>query len=67
MDSRDKVLEMVEEGLISADQALLMCLKWMSQDDVDGMMDMNELNENESYSEKCDKLDNGTYYSYDEK
>ncbi len=45
VDSRDKVLEMVEDGLISADQALLMCLKWMSQDDVDGMMDMNEISE----------------------
>ncbi len=44
-DSRDKVLEMVEDGLISADHALLMCLKWMSQDDVDGMMDYNELSD----------------------
>ena len=44
-DSRDKVLEMVEEGIITADHALLMCLKWMSQDDVDGMMDVNELSD----------------------
>tara|TARA_B110000495_G_scaffold58021_1_gene49188 strand:+ start:40 stop:249 length:210 start_codon:yes stop_codon:yes gene_type:complete len=44
-DTRDRVLEMVEEGYISSDQALLMCLKWMSQDDVDGMMEANELKE----------------------
>jgi hypothetical protein len=43
IDSRDKVLEMVEEGYISSDQALLMCLKWMSQDDVDGIIKANEL------------------------
>jgi len=45
----------------------------MNEDDVADMMDINELSarfdydENESYSEKCDKLDNGTYYSYEEK
>jgi hypothetical protein len=44
-DARDRVLEMVEEGYISADQALLMCLNWMSQDDVDGMLEANELKE----------------------
>ena len=44
-DARDRVLEMVEEGYISSDQALLMCLKWISQDDIDGMLEANELKE----------------------
>ena len=42
-DNRDKAIEMVEEGRVSADHLLLCCLKYMSNDDVDGMLDANEL------------------------
>ena len=44
-DNRDKAIEMVEEGRVSADHLLLCCLKWMSNDDVHGMLDANELTE----------------------
>ena len=42
---RDKALELVEEGLVSAEHLLLCCLKAMSEDDVEWMLDANELSE----------------------
>jgi hypothetical protein len=42
-DPRDFALEMVEQGLVSADQLLLCALKYMSHDDVRDMLDCNEL------------------------
>jgi hypothetical protein len=42
-DPRDFALEMVEEGLVSADHLLLCALKYMSHDDVRDMLDCNEL------------------------
>lgn len=43
VDHRDRALELVEEGLVSADHLLLCCLKAMSNDDVAWMLDANEL------------------------
>ena len=45
LNSRDKALELVEEGLVSADDMLIMALKYMSTDDVEDMLDCNELSE----------------------
>ena len=42
-DPRDYALEMVEEGMVSADQMLLAMLVYMSHDDVRGALDANEL------------------------
>ena len=42
---RVRLIEMVEEGIISQDKALLMCLHWMAQDDIDNMMEYNDLKE----------------------
>lgn len=42
---RDRALGMVEDGLVSAEYLLLACLKYMSHDDVDGMLDANELSD----------------------
>tara|TARA_Y100001938_G_C7741194_1_gene259389 strand:- start:242 stop:418 length:177 start_codon:yes stop_codon:yes gene_type:complete len=51
---RDKALELVEEGLVSADDMLLMALKYMSTDEVADMLAVNEINyaelEEESYN-----------------
>ena len=44
-DNRDKALEMVKEGRVTADHLLLCCLKYMSNDDVHDMLDCNELTE----------------------
>ena len=44
-DSRDKALELVENGYVSAEDMLTMALKYMSTDDVEDMLDTNELSE----------------------
>lgn len=44
-DSRDRALELVEEGLTTAEDMLVMALKWMSTDDVEEMLDANELSD----------------------
>jgi hypothetical protein len=42
-NSRDEALELVENGVVSAEAMLTMCLKYMSTDDVEDMLDCNEL------------------------
>ena len=42
-NSRDEALELVENGIVSAEQMLPMALKYMSTDDVADMLDCNEL------------------------
>jgi len=44
-DIRDKALELVEEGIVDAEDMLIMALKYMSTDDVEDMLDINELSE----------------------
>ena len=39
----DKILEMVEEGILDKDMVIMSCLKYMSEDDVKDMMEINEL------------------------
>ena len=53
INSRDKALEMVEDGYVSAETMLTMCLKYMSTDEVEDMLDSNELSErfDEAYEE----------------
>jgi hypothetical protein len=42
---RDIALELVDNGLVSAESMLTMALKYMSNDDVEDMLDTNELSE----------------------
>ena len=42
-DARDRALELVEMGMVTAEDMLTMCLKYMSTDDVEDMLDTNEL------------------------
>ncbi len=44
-NSRDKAIELVEEGMVSPEDMMAMCLSYMSTDDVDDMLDANELSE----------------------
>ena len=44
-NSRDKALELVDNGVVTAEQMLTMALKYMSNDDVADMLDANELSE----------------------
>jgi len=45
IDYRNIALEIVENGLVSAESMLTMALKYMSNDDVEDMLDCNELSE----------------------
>jgi len=38
----DKILEMVEEGILDKDTVIMSCLKYMSEDDVADMAHCNE-------------------------
>lgn len=42
-DPRDFALQLVADGLVTADHLLLCCLKYMSHDDARDMLDCNEL------------------------
>ena len=44
-NSRDEALELVENGIVSAEAMLTMALKYMSTDDVADMLDCNELSD----------------------
>jgi hypothetical protein len=41
-DSRDKALELIDEGVVDAQQMLEACLQYMSTDDVSDMLYTNE-------------------------
>ena len=42
-ENTDYLLEQIEEGLISNEQVVMAALKYMSEDDVRGMMEANEI------------------------
>jgi len=44
-DNRDRLIELVEDGMIDPMMALTMCAKWMTNDEVGEMLDANELSE----------------------
>lgn len=39
----NKLIELVDDGMISARDVVTMCLKWMSEDDVEAMCNANEV------------------------
>ena len=45
LNSRDKAIDLVEDGMVSAEDMMKMCLQYMSTDDVDEMLDADELSE----------------------
>jgi len=42
-DARERFIQMVEDGMLDPMSAVVMCAKWMTNDDVEEMMDANEL------------------------
>lgn len=38
----NKLLEMIEEGLLDKDNVIMACVKYMSEDEVKDMMECNE-------------------------
>ena len=41
----NRLLEMIDEGILDPKEVVTMCVKYMSEDDVADMMDANELSE----------------------
>jgi hypothetical protein len=64
-NSRDAALELVEEGLVSAENMLSMCLAYMSTDDVADMLDANELSERFQEEEEPDVDEAQEWESFD--
>ena len=52
----NKLLEMVEDGLLDRDAVIMACVKYMSESDVQDMMECNEfiLEEDEDEDEEYD-------------
>ena len=48
----DKLLQLAEEGLISYEDLSMMCIKWMSWDELEGMWHANGLDEFEEYDDE---------------
>ena len=42
-EKTNKLLELIENDMISAEDVVMMCLKWMSEDDVADMLQANEV------------------------
>ena len=51
----NKLLEMLEEGLLDKDTVILACVKYMSEDDVKDMMHCNEFLYDEEEEEEEDE------------
>jgi hypothetical protein len=47
----NKLLEMVEDGLLDRDSVIMACVKYMSEDEVKDMMECNEFIEDENEEE----------------
>ena len=64
IDYRNIALEIVENGLVSAEDMLTMALKYMSNDDVEDMLDCNELSER-FFDEEPDVDEAQEWYDFD--
>jgi hypothetical protein len=42
MDTRDQVLELIDDGWLTEHEVLMACLKYMSVDEVKDMLEVNE-------------------------
>ena len=47
----NKLLEMIDEQLIDPKDVVMMCLKWMSEEDVIGMLIANEIDLDEDFED----------------
>ena len=56
MNERDFIIDMVDEGLLDAKNALTMCLNHMSLDDVKSMIEMNLLDQELTYWKRLNRV-----------
>lgn len=66
----NQLLEMIEDGLLDRDTVIMACVKYMSEDDVQDMMEANEFIE-EQFEDEDEDEDDGQpteqeeWYSFD--
>ncbi len=58
----NQLLEMIEDGLIDRDLVITACLKYMSEDEVQDMMEANEFIE-EQYEDEEPDVDEATEWA----
>jgi len=67
--SRDEALDLIDNGVVSAEAMLTMCLKYMSTDDVADMLDCNELSkrfsDEDDYYDEPDVDEAQEWYDFD--
>ena len=54
MFARDRLIELVEDGILDPMMAVKMCVQWMTNDEVEEMLDANELSDR--FMEKEEEL-----------
>ena len=60
-EATNKILEMVEEGILDKDTVIMACLKYMSESDVADMAHANEFFYEEEDEEEDDLMDDFNY------
>ena len=58
----NKLLELVEEGMLNKDDVIMACVKYMSEDDVEDMMRCNDFIENTDDEYDKDSIDPAGWY-----
>lgn len=54
-DYRDYLIELVDSGMLDARDAVIMLMKYMSNDDVKDCLDWNEIVCNDQFSDKFEE------------
>lgn len=67
-NATNRLLELIEEGMLDKDQVIIACLKFMSEDDVEDMCNANEffIDEDEDEDDYDGQPDEAQeWYDYD--
>ena len=62
-EATNKILDMIDEGILDRDTVIMACLKYMSEDEVADMAAINEfiVEEEEEDEEELDPMDDFNY------
>lgn len=64
-EQTNKLIEMMDEGLISAEDVALMALSWLSEDEVADMMRANDILDEEDEEEEPDVDELTEWHDFD--
>jgi len=64
-EATNKLLELIEDGILDKDSVIMACVKYMSEDDVRDMMEINEFIEPEYEDDYYNDWNSvGSYHHY---